>query len=215
MFPFLVLRYPIKSLRINFLPYPCFPFLSSKYWFPLPHWRYRRANGHGPLVCCLLCVLAMATDKAACLWLAAAGQPTGGAHCIFGWKKKKDLIQNNPVLFFFTLHAKLKTVVLLKHKGFANMFRIRVRECIHRSGKGTLGTASVHTCIGPGDLRDLDPWRIWVIVHQLHLHFLGYNDYIYWIIYPINSYFVYLDTEWVVRKYVLILLSPHHSSHIT
>lgn len=107
MFPFLVLRYPIKSLRINFLPYPCFPFLSSQYWFPLPHWWYRRANGHGPSVCCLLCVLAMATDKAACLWLAAAGQPTGGAHCIFGWRKKRfDSKQSSFIFLYFARKTK-------------------------------------------------------------------------------------------------------------
>lgn len=153
MFLFLVLRYPIRSLRTNLLPYPCFPFLSSKYWFPLPHWWYRRANGHGPLVCCL-CVLAMATDKAAVYDSLLLGSRQGvlTAYSDEG-KKKKGLIQNNPVLFFFTLHAKLKTVAFLKQKGFANMFRIRVRECIHRSVKG--------------------PWGQPVFTHELGLGFWG------------------------------------------
>lgn len=45
-------------------------------------------------------------------------------------KGKKDLTQNNPVLFFSTFNAKVKTVVLLRYKDFANMFGSRVRKCI-------------------------------------------------------------------------------------
>lgn len=86
IFLFLVLTYSIKSLRINLFPYQCFPFLLSKYWFPLPHFWYSSPNDQSPLVYFLLCVLQ--TDKSACLWLAAARQPTGGAHRIFGRREK-------------------------------------------------------------------------------------------------------------------------------
>lgn len=69
-------------------------------------------------------------------------------------KEKKDLIQNNPVLFFFTFHAKLKTIVFLKHEGFVNMFRIRVKECIHRSVK-CLHMNRAWGSEGLGSLKDL------------------------------------------------------------
>ena len=118
---------------------------------------------------------------------------------------KKDLIWNNPVLFFLNFRAKLKTVVLLKHKDFANMFRIRVRECrgqwrrpkrkpvfIQESGLRFHGI-----CI-PDEFGSLIINYIWILLAK----WLNLLDNLS------ISCFVYPETEWVVRKYVLIFLFP-------
>lgn len=121
------LKQPIKSLRIKLPSLSMFFFLLSKYWFPSPAFNTGGQMAmDGPswsvpfFVCWGLTRL--------CLWLPTAWAADRGCSLHIWMKVKKDLIQNDlQFYFFYTFSAKVRTTVLT-HKGFANIFRNKVRQ---------------------------------------------------------------------------------------
>ena len=133
------------------------------------------------LVCSLLCVLM--TDKAVCLWLAGC-QAANRGRSLHIWMKGKRIWKTIFGVIFLYFQRKSKDYHSSHTQRFCKYIQ-KQSEWKHWSVKEALGEPVFIHEVGIVIPKDLGPWRIWVIDHQSHLNFLGYNDYIYWIIYQL------------------------------